>query len=125
MTVIVAGHICLDIIPQLAGISREAFERWLWLRAEAWEARASEGAMAAALDAYGYGTERARALERMAKRTFSILVALEPAIGALVGVVLLDQHLGAVSFLGVAMVVALAAVLAVTLRTSLPSRKES
>lgn len=27
MTVIVAGHICLDIIPQLAGISREAFER--------------------------------------------------------------------------------------------------
>jgi inner membrane transporter RhtA len=47
-----------------------------------------------------------RALERMAKRTFSILVALEPAIGALVGVVLLDQHLGAVSFLGVAMVVA-------------------
>ncbi len=47
-----------------------------------------------------------RALERMAKRTFSILVALEPAIGALVGVVLLDQHLGAVSFLGVALVVA-------------------
>ncbi len=47
-----------------------------------------------------------RALERMAKRTFSILVALEPAIGALVGVLLLDQHLGAVSFLGVAMVVA-------------------
>jgi sugar/nucleoside kinase (ribokinase family) len=27
MTVIVAGHICLDIIPQLSGISREAFER--------------------------------------------------------------------------------------------------
>lgn len=47
-----------------------------------------------------------RALERMAKRTFSILVALEPAIGALVGVVLLDQHLGALSLLGVAMVVA-------------------
>lgn len=47
-----------------------------------------------------------RALERMAKRTFSILVALEPAIGALVGVVLLDQRLGAVSFLGVGLVVA-------------------
>jgi len=47
-----------------------------------------------------------RALERMAKRTFSILVALEPAIGALVGVVLLDQHLGALSWVGVAMVVA-------------------
>lgn len=27
MTVIVAGHICLDIIPGLTGISREAFER--------------------------------------------------------------------------------------------------
>jgi inner membrane transporter RhtA len=47
-----------------------------------------------------------RALERMAKRTFSILVALEPAVGAFVGVVLLDQHLGAVSLIGVAMVVA-------------------
>jgi inner membrane transporter RhtA len=47
-----------------------------------------------------------RALERMAKRTFSILVALEPAIGALVGAVLLDQHLGPVSFLGVGLVVA-------------------
>ena len=47
-----------------------------------------------------------RALERMAKRTFSILVALEPAIGALVGVVLLDQRLGPVSFLGIALVVA-------------------
>jgi inner membrane transporter RhtA len=47
-----------------------------------------------------------RALERMAKRTFSILVALEPAIGALVGAVLLDQHLGPVSFLGIGLVVA-------------------
>ena len=46
-----------------------------------------------------------RALERMAKRTFSILVALEPAIGALVGIVLLDQHLGALSWVGVALVV--------------------
>jgi inner membrane transporter RhtA len=47
-----------------------------------------------------------KALERMAKRTFSILVALEPAIGALVGVVLLDQRLGALSAVGVALVVA-------------------
>ncbi len=47
-----------------------------------------------------------RALERMAKRTCSILVALEPAIGAMVGAVLLDQHLGAVSLLGVVLVVA-------------------
>ena len=27
MTVIVAGHLCLDIIPNLAGITAEAFER--------------------------------------------------------------------------------------------------
>jgi inner membrane transporter RhtA len=47
-----------------------------------------------------------RALERMAKRTFSILVALEPAVGAVVGLVLLDQHLGPASFGGVALVVA-------------------
>jgi inner membrane transporter RhtA len=47
-----------------------------------------------------------KALERMAKRTFSILVALEPAIGALVGAVLLDQHLGALSAVGVGLVVA-------------------
>lgn len=47
-----------------------------------------------------------RALEQLEKRTFSILVALEPAIGALVGLVLLHQRLGAVSVVGVGMVVA-------------------
>jgi inner membrane transporter RhtA len=47
-----------------------------------------------------------KALEQLAKRTFSILVALEPAIGAVVGVVLLDQRLGAMSAVGVALVVA-------------------
>ena len=47
-----------------------------------------------------------RALERLERRTFSILVALEPAIGALVGLVLLRQRLGAWSFAGVALVVA-------------------
>lgn len=47
-----------------------------------------------------------RALVHLEKRTFSILVALEPAIGALVGLVLLGQHLGAVSFAGIALVVA-------------------
>ncbi len=47
-----------------------------------------------------------RALATLPKRTFSILVALEPAIGALVGVVLLDQHLGVLGAVGVALVVA-------------------
>lgn len=47
-----------------------------------------------------------RALERLPKRTFSILVALEPAIGAVVGLVLLDQRLAPISWVGVASVVA-------------------
>lgn len=47
-----------------------------------------------------------RALAQMEKRTFSILVALEPAIGALVGLVLLHQQLGALSFVGIGLVVA-------------------
>jgi len=58
-------------------LRREAFERWLWLRAEAWEGRASEGAMAAALDAYGYGTERTRALARMAEAERETLILHE------------------------------------------------
>ena len=47
-----------------------------------------------------------RALERLPKRTFSILVSLEPAIGALVGWALLGQHLEPLSWLGVVGVVA-------------------
>ena len=47
-----------------------------------------------------------RAFERMSKRTFSILTALEPAIGALVGWLVLGQHLHPVSLVGVALVVA-------------------
>ncbi len=47
-----------------------------------------------------------RALATLEKRTFSILVALEPAIGALVGRLILGQHLGALSWVGVACVVA-------------------
>ena len=46
-----------------------------------------------------------RALVRMPKRTFSILTALEPAVGALAGLVLLDQRLRAISFAGIALVV--------------------
>ena len=46
-----------------------------------------------------------RALERMAKKTFSILVALEPAVGALVGFAVLGQRLRPVALVGVALVV--------------------
>jgi inner membrane transporter RhtA len=47
-----------------------------------------------------------RALERMAKKTFSVLVALEPAIGALVGFAVLGQRLRPFALVGVALVVA-------------------
>lgn len=69
-------------------LRREAFSRWLWLSAEAWEANASDGAMAAALDAYGYGRNRGAALERMAEceRETLILHELgELAAGRLLG----------------------------------------
>ena len=69
-------------------LRREAFERWLWLRAETWESRPAEDDMAAALDAYGYGRERGRALERMAdaERETLILHELgEVAAGRLLG----------------------------------------
>jgi inner membrane transporter RhtA len=47
-----------------------------------------------------------RALKRLAKRTFSILTALEPAVGAIAGFFLLSQHLRPISFVGIALVVA-------------------
>lgn len=46
-----------------------------------------------------------RALRHLQRKTFSILVALEPAVGSVVGFVLLDQHLGAASLLAIALVV--------------------
>ena len=47
-----------------------------------------------------------RALRHLQRKTFAILVALEPAVGSLVGFVLLDQRLGPVSLLAIALVVA-------------------
>ncbi len=58
-------------------LRREAFERWLWLRAEAWEARAAEGDLAAALEAYGFGAERGTALARMAQAERETLILHE------------------------------------------------
>ncbi len=46
-----------------------------------------------------------RALQRMAKKTFSILVALEPAIGALVGFAVLHQRLRLAALAGIALVI--------------------
>lgn len=47
-----------------------------------------------------------RALRHLQRKTFSILVALEPAVGSVVGAVLLDQHLGPASVVAIALVVA-------------------
>lgn len=69
-------------------LRREAFERWLWLRAEVWESRENAGAMGAALAAYGFDADRRSALARMAEgeRETLILHELgEHAAGRLVG----------------------------------------
>mgnify|MGYP001232383245 CR=1 FL=1 len=69
-------------------LRREAFGNWLRLTAEAWEARAPEGPLAAAFAAYGYPGEPGRSLERMAEgeRETLILHELgELAAGRLVG----------------------------------------
>lgn len=47
-----------------------------------------------------------RALRHLQRKTFSILVALEPAVGSVVGFVFLDQRLGPRSLLAIALVVA-------------------
>ena len=69
-------------------LRREAFERWLWLRAEVWESRENAAPMGAALAAYGFASDRAGALARMAdgERETLILHELgEHAAGALLG----------------------------------------
>jgi hypothetical protein len=58
-------------------LRREAFQRWLWLSAEAWESRTAEGPMAAALAAYGFAAERAPALARMAEAERETLILHE------------------------------------------------
>jgi len=55
---------------------REAFERWLWTRTEAWEAGGGT-AMGAALAAYGWAGGRAEALSRMAEGERETLVLHE------------------------------------------------
>ena len=69
-------------------LRREAFERWLWMRAEVWESRENAAPMGAALAAYGFGRDRAAALARMAEgeRETLILHELgEHAAGARLG----------------------------------------
>jgi hypothetical protein len=58
-------------------LRREAFERWLWLRAETWESRENARAMGAALAAYGFDADRAGALARMAESERETLILHE------------------------------------------------
>lgn len=69
-------------------LRREAFRDWLRLTAEAWEARAPEGPLAAAFEAYGYHDGQAQALERMAvgeRETLLLHELGELAAGRLLG----------------------------------------
>jgi inner membrane transporter RhtA len=59
-----------------------------------------------------------RALQRMSARTYGILVTLEPAVGALVGVILLSQPAGP------RMVVAVTCVTLAALGVTLSDRRE-
>ncbi|WBB78110.1 EamA family transporter [Micromonospora sp. WMMD882] len=63
------------------------------------------------------------ALRRMPARVFAVLLSLEPAIGALVGLALLGEVLGWSQFLGVAAVVA-AALGATLVRPARPARAD-
>jgi inner membrane transporter RhtA len=63
--------------------------------------------MALLASAIPYSCEIA-ALARLPKRTFSVLLALEPAAGALAGAALLGQHMGRSSALAVLLVIAAA-----------------
>jgi inner membrane transporter RhtA len=60
-----------------------------------------------------------RALQRMSARTYGILVTLEPAIGALVGVLLLSQPAGP------RMIAAVACVMLAALGVTLSDRRDA
>ena len=61
------------------------------------------------------------AMRRMSARGFGILMSMEPALAALSGLVLLDEHLAAVRWLGIACIVAASAGSVLSGERSLPS----
>ncbi len=68
-------------------VRRDAFERWLWLQAETWEAQAAAG-MRPLLAAYGYAADPRAALARIAAEQRETLVLHElgeHAAGELLG----------------------------------------
>lgn len=69
-------------------LRQEALGRWLWEKAEAWGARPRDGALKAALDAYGYAAGAAAAIARMTEGESETLILHElgeHAAGLLLG----------------------------------------
>ena len=69
-------------------VRREAMRQWLWEKVEAWSMKRTPGAMARALEAYGYGDDPATALARMSERETETLILHERgehAAGRLLG----------------------------------------
>lgn len=58
-------------------VRQEALRQWLWEKAEAWGMKKQEGAMHAALAAYGYFDDAAAALERMTEQETETLILHE------------------------------------------------
>ncbi len=58
-------------------VRREALRRWLWERAEAWEMKRHAGSLQDALDAYGFVSDAAGAIERMMADATETLVLHE------------------------------------------------
>ncbi len=66
----------------------ESLQRWLWERAEAWLPKRGDGALAAALDGYGFAADRDAAIARMADAEAETLILHEIGecrAGSLVG----------------------------------------
>lgn len=69
-------------------VRREALRQWLWEKAEAWNLKKTEGALALALESHGYGADQHAALDRMtAVETESLILHErgEHAAGRLLG----------------------------------------
>ena len=69
-------------------VRQESLQRWLWERAEAWLPRRGDGALKAALDAYGFAADRSAAIARMAEAETETLILHEVGearAGALLG----------------------------------------
>ena len=58
-------------------VRQEALRQWLWEKAEAWGMKRNDGAMKAALAAYGFESGAAAALERMAEAETETLILHE------------------------------------------------